>query len=439
MIAASPPLAPDAAVFAAFVGLDWADQKHDVALYDQRGGRPECSVLKHTPEAIDDWACGLRERFGGRPIAVCFEQSQGGIAYALLKYDFLMLFPLPPARLAAYRESFSNSGAKDDPSDALLLLDYVLRHRDQLRVWQPDTPATRELQLLTEAGHRRGAVVGDAVDQRTRLSNQLTAVLKRYFPQAISLVGCDVDTPLACDFLAKWPSLAAVQRAAPATLRKFYYAHHCRHEERIVQRLELVRSAIPLTTDAALIQTGVLQVHCLIGQLRALAKAIQKYEQRLSQLMDEHPDAALFLALPGAGPALAPRLLVAFGSDRQRFQTAAEIQAFSGIAPVTKRSGKRHTVHRRWACPKFLLQTFHEFAKCSCKKSAWARAFYDLQRSRGKGHYTSLRALAFKWIRILFRCWKTRTSYSEQRYLDALHARNAPLLAFLSNPATSSS
>jgi hypothetical protein len=79
-------------------------------------------------------------RFGGRPIAVCFEQSRGGIAYALLKYDFLVLFPLPPARLASYRESFSNSGAKDDPTDAALLVDYLLRHRDQLRVWQPDTP-----------------------------------------------------------------------------------------------------------------------------------------------------------------------------------------------------------------------------------------------------------------------------------------------------------
>jgi transposase len=428
MIAASPPLSPDSSVFAAFVGLDWADQKHDIALYDPRGGLPEHSSLKHTPEAIEEWACGLRQRFGGRPIAVCFEQSRGAIAYALLKYDFLLLFPLPPARLAAYRESFSNSGAKDDPSDAALLLDYVLRHRDQVRVWQPDTPATRELQLLAEA--RR-----DAVDQRTRLSNKLTAVLKQYFPQALTLVGCDVDTPLACAFLAKWPSLAAVQRAAPDTLRKFYYAHHCRHEARIVERLELAKSAIPLTNDAALIQAGILQVQCLIGQLQALAKAIKKYEQRLSQLMDEHPDAALFLALPGAGPALAPRLLVAFGTDRQRFQAASEVQSFSGIAPVTKRSGKRCTVQRRWACPKFLLQTFHEFARCSCKKSAWAQAFYDLQRSRGKGHHVSLRALAFKWIRILFRCWKTRTPYDEQRYLQALHARHATLLPFLSNTA----
>jgi len=429
MISPSPCLPPDASVFAAFVGLDWADQKHDVMLYDQRGGLAEHSQLIHTPEAIDEWACGLRQRFGGRPIAVCFEQSRGALAYALLKYDFLMLFPLPPARLAAYRESFSNSGAKDDPSDAALLLDYVLRHRDQIRVWQPDTPATRELQLLAEA--RRAAV-----DQRTRFSNQLTAVLKQYFPQALVLVGCDVDTLLACDFLARWPTLAAAQAAAPSTLRKFYYAHHCRQEERIAERLQLAKSAVPLTTDAALIQAGTLQVQYLVGQLRPLARAIQKFEARLQQLMDEHPDAGLFLALPGAGPALAPRLLVAFGTDRERFTAAAELQTLSGVAPVTQRSGKRCTIGRRWACPKFLLQTFHEFARCSCKKSAWAQAFYLLQRSRGKGHHAALRSLAFKWVRILFRCWKTRTPYSEQRYLDNLHKRHAPLLAFLSTPSS---
>jgi transposase len=424
MISVSPPVAPENSVFAAFVGLDWADQKLSLVLYDQRGGKPEHRELIQTPEAIDEWANGLRQRFGGRPIAVCFEQSRAGIAYALLKYDFLVLFPLPPARLASYRESFSNSGAKDDPTDAALLVDYLLRHRDQLRVWQPDTPATRELQLLAEA--RR-----DAVDQRTRLSNQLTAVLKRYFPQALVLVGHDADCPLACDFLGKWPTLSAVQAAAPATLRKFYYAHRSRNEERIVERLELVKSAIPLTKDRAIIQASVLQVQCLIGQLRALAKAIERYEARLSALMDQHPDAALFRALPGAGPALAPRLLVAFGSDRERFQSAAELQTFSGVAPVTKRSGKKCNIHRRWACPKFVLQTFHEFAHCSCKRSVWAKAFYLQQRAGGKGHHATLRALAFKWIRILFRCWKTNTPYSEMRYLESLRRRKAPLLDFV--------
>jgi transposase len=309
------------------------------------------------------------------------------------------------------------------------LVDYLLRHRDQLRVWQPDTAATRELQLLTES--RR-----DAVDQRTRLSNQLTAVLKRYFPQALVLVGHDVDTPLACDFLAKWLTLSAVQAAAPATLRKFYYAHHCRQEERIAERLQLVKSAIPLTDDQAIIKAGMLQVQCLVGQLRALAKAISKYEARISELMNEHADAALFHSLPGAGPVLAPRLLVAFGTDRERFQSAQELQSLSGVAPVTSRSGKKCHIHRRWACPKFLLQTFHEFANCSCKRSAWAKAFYLQQRSVGKGHHAALRTLAFKWIRILFRRWKSNTPYSEDRYLESLRRRNAPLLAFLPTLAT---
>jgi transposase len=427
MIAVSEPVPPETSVFAAFVGLDWADQKHDLVLYDPRGGQPEPFQLLHTPEAIDEWASGLRRRFGGQPVAVCFEQTRGAIAYALLKYDFLVLFPLPPARLASYRESFSNSGAKDDPTDAALLVDYLLRHRDQLRVWRPDSPATRELFLLVEA--RR-----DAVDQKTRLSNRLLALLKQYFPQALALVGGDVDTPLACDFLAQWPTLAAVQAALPATLRKFYYAHHCRSEERIQERLALVKSALPLTNDVALIQAGTLQMQCLVAQIRVVRKAIAQYEARLTELMDQHPDAALFRALPGAGAALAPRLLVAFGTDRERFQSAQELQTLSGAAPITRRSGKRYVVLRRWACPKFLRQTFHEFAFCSCRRSRWAKAFYLQQRAAGKGHHAALRTLAFKWIRVLFRCWKTNTPYSEQHYLESLQRHHAPLLAFLPAP-----
>ncbi|OHB80369.1 MAG: hypothetical protein A2V98_04765 [Planctomycetes bacterium RBG_16_64_12] len=99
---------------------------------------------------------------------------------------------------------------------------------------------------------------------------------------------------------------------------------------------------------------------------------------------------------------------------------AEEMQNFSGIAPVTKRSGKQTRAQRRWACPKFLLQTFHEFAGCSLKKSVWAKAYYDLQRSQGKGHHTAVRTRAFKWIRIIFRCWKNRTPYDESTYRKLL-------------------
>jgi transposase len=175
-------------------------------------------------------------------------------------------------------------------------------------------------------------------------------------------------------------------------------------------------------------------VRCLVSEIRAVAKAIGDYQARIEQIMQMHPDAMLFEDIPGAGPALAPRLLVAFGTNRDQFQSATDLQTLSGVAPVTKRSGKRCTVHRRWACPKFLLQTFHEFAGCSLGNSVWATAFYRQHRAARYGHHTTLRKLAFKWIRVLFRCWQTRTPYSESRYLEALRKSNAPLLQFLPAP-----
>ncbi len=136
--------------FAAFVGLDWADQKHDVCLSVGDSKRVEYAVIKQTPEAMNDWACRLRERFDGQPVAVCIEQTRGAVVYALMKYEFITIFPLPPARLAKYRESFASSGAKDDPSDANLIWDYLLRHPDRLTPWKPDDPLTREIGLLAE-------------------------------------------------------------------------------------------------------------------------------------------------------------------------------------------------------------------------------------------------------------------------------------------------
>ena len=79
----------------------------------------------------------------------------------------------------------------------------------------------------------------------------------------------------------------------------------------------------------------------------------------------------------------------------------------------------------------FLRQTFHEFAKSSIPYSAWAHAYYDLQKSRGKGHNAAIRSLAFKWIRILHRCWQTRTPYDEGLYLQALERRGSPLYALI--------
>jgi transposase len=157
-------------------------------------------------------------------------------------------------------------------------------------------------------------------------------------------------------------------------------------------------------------------------------RAIECFDSQIEGVAQALPDYALFRALPGAGPTYAPRLLAAFGEQRERYRSAATMQKYAGIAPVTERSGKKCWVHWRLQCPKFLRQTFIEWAAETIPRSFWAGAYYRSQRNKGCSHQVALRALAFKWIRILYRCWQTGTPYDESTYLNALKRRGSPLL-----------
>lgn len=149
--------------YAAYIGIDWADQKHDICLIDAHTLKKESRILNHTPAAIAEWATELRTRYQGQPLAVCLEQSRGPLIYALLKYDFLVLYPVNPKTLAKYREAFAPSRAKDDPRDAEYAAELVLQHRECLRAWTPDDEQTRTLRLLVE--HRRRLVGERDADQ----------------------------------------------------------------------------------------------------------------------------------------------------------------------------------------------------------------------------------------------------------------------------------
>ncbi len=236
---------------------------------------------------------------------------------------------------------------------------------------------------------------------------------------------------MACDFLLRWPSLKDLKKARRDTLRNFYREHRMCRDELIKQRLATIKDSHPLTTDKAVIETSVITVKMIASQLRCLVQSVKEYEKRIAETFPQHPDADIFTSLPGAGEALAPRLLAAFGTQRDRYNSSEDMQSFSGIAPVTERSGKSVWIHTRWACPKFMKQTFHEFANQSRRFSHWAGAYYDMQRDRGKGHHAAVRGLAFKWIRIIFRCWKNHTPYDEVTYLKALRKRGSSLLGYI--------
>jgi transposase len=172
-------------------------------------------------------------------------------------------------------------------------------------------------------------------------------------------------------------------------------------------------------------------IKALALQLRTLLLSIEQLNQKIEQLFAQMPDADLFAALPGAGEHLAPRLLLAFGEERTCFSSAQELMQYAGIAPVTERSGKKDWVHWRWSCPKFLRQSFVEWAEQSRQHSFWAQAFYEAQKRKGKTPQEAIRALAFKWIRVIWRCWQDRKPYDEAKYLLALKQKGAPLVAQL--------
>jgi transposase len=408
--------------FAACVGIDWADQEHDLCLRDAASGRVERAKLKQSPEAIGEWATRLRERFGGRRVAVCLEQSRGPLIYALLRHDFFTLFPVPPKTLAKYREAFAPSRAKDDPSDAALLLDLLVTHRDRLRQWRPDDERTRTLQLLVE--HRRRLV-----SDRTRISNRLTALLKCYFPQALSWLP-DLRTDLACDFLLRWPSLDALKGVRRATLERFFRTHRSARPGKLEERIRAIRGRVPLTEDRAVIASSTLMVKALAAQMKTTVAAIKEFDAEIAQLCAAHEDFELFASLPGAGEVYAARLLAAMGTDRERWASADEVARYAGVAPVVERSGQSCWVRWRYFCPKFLRQSFHEFAGESIRHSFWARAYYEQQRERGKDHQAAARALAYKWVRVIFRCWQTRAPYDEVKYLESLRRKGSPLLSY---------
>ena len=160
--------------YAALIGIDWADQQHDYCLGVAGSDRVEIGVIDACPEDVAVWINQLRKRFNGQQVALCLEPSKGALIHQLMSVEFIDIYPINPQAFAHFRKAFSVSGAKDDPTDAQLMWEYLFKHQDRLRVWQPEDVDTRMLGLLVEDRRKM-------LDLRTKLSNKLTAALKGYF------------------------------------------------------------------------------------------------------------------------------------------------------------------------------------------------------------------------------------------------------------------
>jgi|SRR5215469_9094163 len=405
--------------FAAFVAIDWADREHVWCLQAAGSELRERGKVRNKPEEMEAWVGQLCQRFANAPIAVALEKYRGSLIVLLSKYAQLHLYPIAPQAAANFRKAFYPSGATDDARDAESLLEMLCQHRGRLRCWSPDTEETRLLQNLVEERRR-------LVEEKTHLLNSLIAKLKIYFPQMLDWFE-RLDTGLVYALLQRWPTLPQLQKVGSARLRVFFRKHHCRQKDLIEHRITAITQAKPAITDRAVVQAHAARVQVVVRMLQVAAEGIAEMERQIEQVWSVHPDFPIFDSFPGAGAALAPRLLAAFGSQRERYARAADLHNLSGIAPIREQSGRTTYTHFRYGCPKFLRQTFHEWAGHSIAYSAWARAFYQQQRARGQEHHAAVRALAFKWIRIAFRCWRDRVPYDENIYLASLEHRRSQL------------
>jgi len=412
--------------FKATLGLDWADRQHDIWIRPADGSKPVHRRVEHSAEALHEWVAQLRARFPEGRVALGIETSRGPVISALLAYDFIVIFPINPKALKNYRDCFGVSGAKSDDADARLIEEYVRLHGEKLKPLQPDDTLTRQIGGWAEVRRQR-------VDERTALINQVQARLKTYYPLALELLGGQFNTVMAAEFLTLWPDLESLQAADPEKVRSFFYKQNSRSKKKMAERLLAIKDARALTRDAAIIQPGRELVRALAGMLKSLHRSVKQLEEKIKRAMDEHPDAPLFRSFPGAGPNLAPRLLAAFGTQRDRFQNAQEVAQFFGIAPIVIASGNSRVTRLRRRCPKFGRQTFHENAVCAAKNAKsqdWAPHYYKACRARHEDqHHQACRSLAYKLIRIYFACWKNRTEYRQQTYLEALKKSGSPYRA----------
>jgi transposase len=419
-----------APAFDLVIGMDRSDRKVDLHLLDRSASTEESATLATDPAALQAWATDLRQRYPQHRVAIVFEQPANNLIGFLSRYDWITLYPINPISLQKFRETFVVSRAKDDAKDAAFLARLLATHGREFRPWSPEDAPTRQLQRLVV--DRRSVV-----DHRTGLGNRLQALLKDYFPQALDLIGEEVFRPLATAFLQRWPTLQEAQKATAPDLRKFYYGQGSRREPLLQKRLERIRSAVPMTDDPGVLHSYVLRTRLTVEELEHATRTVKAYDRQIEVTFKSHPEHALFDNLPGAGPVFAPRLMASFGTQRERYATAANFQCASGIAPVTKQSGKKRHVHRRYRCSEFFKQSLHEWAAESRFFSAWALAFYQMKRADGMGHHAAVRALAYKWIRVVWRCWQDRTVYQEAQYLAALRKAGSPIIAWMEkNSAT---
>jgi len=392
------------------VGIDWADVEHVYCLMDESGTTLATGTIDHTAEGLERFMAFLRARVQtSQDVLVALETSQGPLVGALLDQQFTV-YAINPKAVDRHRERFRVAGAKSDLRDAWVLATLLRTDRALYRPLLPDSELAQELRALTRDR-------AELVRTRTMFSNQLTACLKAYFPEFLTLFS-DPDRPVAMALLQTFPTREALQAVPPEQLEVFLRRHHCPHSRERAKEIHVRMQARSFHIALPIVRAKARLGGTLVSQLQTLTEHLDAYDREIQRVLKLHPDGELYHSLPGAGDFLAARMVGELGDNRDRYRDASTAQCEAGTAPVTRTSGTVRTVHVRRACVHPLRDTMWQFAFASTRWCEWAEAYYWRARKRGKKHAEAVRMLGNVWLRIIIAMRRDRRLYDETLFLN---------------------
>jgi transposase len=388
-------------------GIDWGSEEHAVCVLDEGGRAVDRFTVAHSAEGFEELTARLGRHGDPSEVPVAIERPDGRLVDRLLETGHPVV-PVKTNAIKAWREAEVLSGAKSDPGDAEVIADYLRQRRGRLRELQPFSGETRALRAVVRSRT-------DLVEQRVAAANQLNAVLDAFWPGAKG-VFADIWSPIALDFLERYPTPASAARLGERHMVAFLTKHGYSGRRSAADLLERLRSAPAGVTDGPEAEARRDTVLALVRVLRALGQAIKDLDRSIAAHLDEHPDAEVFRSLPRSGQINAAQMLAEWGDCREAFDSPEAVAALCGATPVTKKSGKHEAVHFRWACNKRFRNAMCTFADNSRRASPWAQAIYQAALDRGHDHPHAVRILARAWIRVIYRCWIERMPYDPERH-----------------------
>jgi len=383
-----------------YIGIDWADSSHQIAVLTAEGQCISEFAINHTNDDVSKF-CRQLELLA--PVQVSIERPDGLLVDQLLEAG-IEVYVIPP-RIAARRRPRKS---KDDRGDARLLANLLRTGDDDCRRLERHGSTVETLRQLLQAFEQLQR-------QQLRTSNQLRQIVKQYYPVLLSMFS-DVATHISLAFLETYPDPNLAQRLTYTELEQFLKAHHYTHMRRLDTIYQHLRKS-PL--KARVWQGFSVHAQALVPILRLLNQQITALKREIRETFARHPEAGWWQSLPGSGELTSPRLLASIGDNRSVFPTAAVLQARAGTVPVTRRSGKSYAVRFRWACDKTLRKALTDFARNSIEHSGWARSYYFDQLERGHDKPRAMRGLANRWVKIIWTIWSRRETYNE-----VLHVAN---------------